>query len=159
MSNRSLRTPLAVAATLALGLGFAGAAWAQTSTDSTGAAGGGSDGGDRNQMMFQRIDADANGSISEEEMQTWRSKAVFRLDANGDGKVTKEEVEQHLAQRQSQGGKAVDSAQFFSTYDANSDGAIEESELKNGGMKRFQTADTDANGEISIEEWQAMHGS
>ena len=94
MSLRSSRKPLAVAATLALGLGFAGAALAQTSTDSTGATGGGSDGGDRKQMMFQRIDADANGSISQEEMQAWRSKAVFRLDADNDGKVTKEEVDQ-----------------------------------------------------------------
>ncbi|HSD35082.1 MAG TPA: hypothetical protein VLE26_06675 [Alphaproteobacteria bacterium] len=159
MSVRSSRKPLAVAATLALGLGFAGAALAQTSTDSTGATGGGSDGGDRKQMMFQRIDADANGSISQEEMQAWRSKAVFRLDADNDGKVTKEEVDQHMAQRQTQGGKAVDSSQFFTTYDANSDGAIDEGELSDGGMKRFQTADTDANGEISIEEWQALQGS
>ena len=158
MSVRTSRKPLAVAATVALGLGFAGAALAQTSTDSTAAAGGG-EGGDRNQMMFQRIDADANGSISQDEMQGWRSKAVFRLDANADGKVTKEEVDQHMAQRQSQGGKPIDSSQFFTTYDANSDGAIDEDELRNGGVKRFQTADTDANGELSVEEWQALHGS
>ena len=158
MSVRTSRKPLAVAATVALGLGFAGAALAQTSTDSTAATGGG-EGGDRNQMMFQRIDADANGSISQDEMQGWRSKAVFRLDANADGKVTKEEVDQHMAQRQSQGGKPIDSSQFFTTYDANSDGAIDEDELRNGGVKRFQTADTDANGELSVEEWQALHGS
>jgi Ca2+-binding EF-hand superfamily protein len=92
-------------------------------------------------------------------METWRSKAVFRLDADGDGKVTKQEVDQHMAQRQSQDGKAVDSSQFFSTYDVNSDGAIDQEELRNGGNQRFQTADTDANGELSLEEWQALQGS
>ena len=156
MSFRSSRGPLALAAALAIGL--AGAAAAQTATDSTGATGT-EGGGDRHQMMFKRIDADANGSISAQEMETWRSAAVFRLDADSDGKVTKEEVDQHIAQRQAQGGQAPDSAKFFSTYDANADGAVDEEELKNGGSQRFQTADTDANGELSMEEWTALQGS
>jgi Ca2+-binding EF-hand superfamily protein len=156
MSFRSSRGPLALAAALAIGL--AGAAAAQTATDSTGAAGT-EGGGDRHQMMFKRIDADGNGSISSQEMESWRSKAVFRLDADSDGKVTKEEVDQHIAQRQAEGGQAPDSAKFFSTYDANGDGAIDEEELKNGGSQRFQTADTDANGELSMEEWTALQGS
>ncbi len=138
-----------MAAALALGIGFAGAAAAQTSTDAAA---------DRSQMMFKRIDADANGSISQEEMETWRLNAVFRLDADGDGKVTKEEVDQHLAQRQSQGMQAQESSGFFQAYDANFDGAIDKGELKDGGSKRFQTADTDANGELSMEEWEALHG-
>jgi Ca2+-binding EF-hand superfamily protein len=109
--------------------------------------------------MFNRIDADQNGSVSQQEMETWRSKAVFRLDADADGKVTKEEVDQHIAQRQAEGGQAPDSEKFFSTYDANSDGAIDEEELRSGGSQRFQTADTDANGELSMEEWTALQGS
>jgi Ca2+-binding EF-hand superfamily protein len=92
-------------------------------------------------------------------MESWRSKAVFRLDADADGKVSKEEVDQHIAQRQAQGGQAPDSEKFFSTYDANGDGAIDEEELKSGGSQRFQTADTDANGELSMEEWTALQGS
>jgi Ca2+-binding EF-hand superfamily protein len=156
MSFRSSRSLLALAAALAVG--SAGAAAAQTATDSTGAAG--TEGaGDRHQMMFKRIDADGNGSITQQEMETWRSKAVFRLDADNDGKVTKEEVQQHMAQRQAEGGQAPDSSRFFSTYDANGDGAIDEEELKNGGSQRFQTADTDANGELSMEEWTALQGS
>jgi Ca2+-binding EF-hand superfamily protein len=156
MSFRSSRSLLALAAALAVGI--AGAAAAQTATDSTGAAG--TEGaGDRHQMMFKRIDADGNGSITQQEMETWRSKAVFRLDADNDGKVTKEEVQQHMAQRQAEGGQAPDSSRFFSTYDANGDGAIDEEELKNGGSQRFQTADTDANGELSMEEWTALQGS
>lgn len=162
MSLRSLSSPLALAAALALGLGFAGAAAAQTGSTGTGTETGttATEGaGDRHQMMFKRIDADANGSISSQEMETWRSTAVFRLDADSDGKVTKEEVDQHIAQRQAQGGQAPDSAKFFSTYDANSDGAVDEEELRNGGSQRFQTADTDANGELSMEEWTALQGS
>ena len=153
MSFRSSMSPLALAAALAVGL--AGAAAAQDSTGTTGTEGG----GDRHQMIFKRIDADSNGSISSQEMETWRSAAVFRLDADGDGKVTKEEVEQHMAQRQAEGGQAPDSSRFFSTYDANGDGAVDQDELKNGGNQRFQTADTDANGELSMEEWTALQGS
>jgi Ca2+-binding EF-hand superfamily protein len=152
MSFRSSTSPLALAAALAVGI--AGAAAAQ---DSTGTAG--TEGGDRHQLMFKRIDADANGSISSQEMETWRSAAVFRLDGDGDGKVTKEEVEQHMAQRQAEGGQAPDSSRFFSTYDANGDGAVDQDELRSGGTQRFQTADTDANGELSIEEWTALQGS
>jgi hypothetical protein len=158
MSLRSWKSPLALAASLALGIGFAGAAAAQTASGSTGTTGA-EGGGDRHQMLFSRIDADANGSISEQEMETWRSKAVFRLDANSDGKVTKDEVDAHLAQRQTEGGQAPDSSQFFSTYDTNGDGAIDEEELRTGGSQRFQTADTDANGELSAEEWMALQGS
>jgi len=158
MSLRSWKSPLALAATLALGIGFAGAAAAQTASGSTGTTAT-EGGGDRHQMLFKRIDADGNGSVSQQEMDTWRSKAVFRLDADADGKVTKEEVEQHLAQRQAEGGQAPDSSQFFSTYDSNGDGAIDEEELKTGGSQRFQTADTDANGELSAEEWMALQGS
>ena len=156
MSVRPKTGALALAAALALSVGFAGVAVAQTATGSTG----GSDtGGDRTQMLFKRIDADANGSISQEEIDTWRSAAVFRMDGDGDGKVTKDEVDAHLAQRQAQGSQTQDSAGFFQTYDANSDGSIDKDELKNGGSKRFQTADTDANGELSMEEWQALSGS
>lgn len=154
MTVRSVRRTLAV--TAALGIGCAGAASAQTGT---GAEAGTQGAGDRHQQMFQRIDADANGSISQQEMESWRSKAVFRLDADGDGRVSKEEVDRHIAQRQSQGAQAPDSGQFFATYDANADGAIDPEELRSGGSQRFQTADTDANGELSMEEWQALHGS
>ena len=156
MSVRPKTGALALAAALALSVGFTGVAAAQTATGTTG----GSDaGGDRTQMLFKRIDADANGSISQSEMETWRSAAVFRMDSDSDGKVSKEEVEAHLAQRQTQGGKTQDSAGFFQTYDANGDDAIDQDELKNGGSKRFQTADTDANGELSMEEWQTLSGS
>ena len=162
MRVRISKSGFALAAALALGFGFAGIAVAQTSTDATGAgATAGSEGaGDHSQTMFKRIDADGDGSISQTELETWRSKAIFRLDTDGDGKVTKEEVDQHMAQRQSQTGTASpDSSAFFQTYDANGDGAIDHDELKNGGDKRFQSADTDANGELSLPEWQALHGS
>ena len=158
MSLRSWKSPFALAATLAIGIGFAGAAAAQTASGSTGTTGT-EGGGDRHQMLFKRIDADGNGSVSQQEMDSWRSKAVFRLDADSDGKVTKEEVEKHLAQRQAEGGQAPDSSKFFSTYDSNGDGAIDEEELKTGGSQRFQTADTDANGELSPDEWMALQGS
>lgn len=161
MPARSSRSPLVLAAALALGIGFAGVAAAQTTTDTTGTGGtAGTEGaGGRSQMMFKRIDADANGSISQEEIETWRSTAVFRLDADGDGRVTKEEVDQYMAQRQAEGKQTQDSSSFFQTYDTNFDGAIDKDELKDGGSKRFQTADTDANGELSMEEWEALHGS
>jgi hypothetical protein len=39
------------------------------------------------------------------------------------------------------------------------DDAVDQEELKNGGMQRFQAVDTDANGELSTEEWMALSRS
>lgn len=104
MAVRLSRSHVALAAILAWGMGFAGVAAAQTS-GSTGTTTGTEATGDPVQMMFKRIDTDGNGSISESELTTWRSNAVFRLDTDGDGKVTKQEVDAYMTQQQSQGGK------------------------------------------------------
>jgi hypothetical protein len=159
MAVRLSKSHVAFAAILACGLGFTGVAAAQTSTGSTGTTTGTEATGDPVQMMFKRIDTDGNGSISESELATWRSSAIFRLDTDGDGKVTKQEVDAYMAQQQSQGGKPQDSSAFFQAYDTNGDGAVDQNELKAGGHRRFQSADTDANGQLSMQEWQALNGS
>jgi Ca2+-binding EF-hand superfamily protein len=159
MAIRLSMGQVGLAAVLACGMGFTGIAAAQTSSGSTGTTTGTEGAGDPVQMMFKRIDADGNGSISESELETWRSSAIFRLDTDGDGKVTKQEVDAYMAQQQSQGGKAEDSSAFFQAYDTNGDGAVDQNELKAVGDKRFQSADTDANGQLSMQEWQALNGS
>src|SRR5262245_30470690 len=104
MAVRLSTSQVGLAVVLAWGIGFAGVAAAQTATGSTGTTTGTETSGDAVEMMFKRIDTDGNGSISESELATWRSNAIFRLDTDGDGKVTKQEVDAYMAQQQSQGG-------------------------------------------------------
>jgi len=151
----SLRSSLLFSGSLALAIA-AGAAWAQTTTGTAGTtATTGEDQSQRVEEMFKRIDTDGDGMISKAEMENWRDNVVFALDANHDGKVTRAEVEQGVAPDTN----PQDIAAFFERYDANNDGAIDKAELKNGGDARFQTADSNSDGELSIEEWRAMNGS
>jgi Ca2+-binding EF-hand superfamily protein len=143
------------ATTLAAALILAGAgiAAAQTSTDSSGSK------PEQTQRMFQRIDADKDGKITLVEMEEWRTTAIFRLDADEDGKVTRAEVDGAMAKQAEKTGKTRDSSQFFGRFDLNGDGSIDHDELNQAGTERFQSADKNSDGAITLEEFQALHGS
>jgi Ca2+-binding EF-hand superfamily protein len=76
------------------------------------------------QAMFDRLDTDKNGSLSQSELMAERGqtfeekKARFdHIDANGDGKVTKTEIIKHVEER-------------FRQLDLNGDGIVDREELR-----------------------------
>ena len=55
--------------------------------------GDGKDGGPRGLKMFEKLDADGNGSVSKDEFMKAQEEHFAEMDANGDGAFTKDEAE------------------------------------------------------------------
>jgi len=91
-----------LAATAALGVGLAGAA-----VSAKGAAGG---------KMFQKLDADGNGTVNLEEARAGQNRWFARLDANGDGTISREEFQATADKR-------------FARYDLDGNGEVTADEM------------------------------
>jgi len=136
---------------------------------------------DTAKMLFKMADSNNDGQISQKEAVDVGNLVVggffFRADANGDGKVTKEEADQAqenlLTQRPllrfifdrtkqetaQQGDKQkVDQAKqnIMNTVDANHDGALDATELRQAVQTAVQslflTADRSGDGQLSPSE-------
>ena len=69
------------------------------------------------QKQFSLMDANADGSLSKEEVISFHEQHFISMDANADGLVTKEEM------------KMYKKKQHFKHMDSNKDGVISESEM------------------------------
>lgn len=116
------------------------------------------------QRMFQMMDKDGDGKIAQDEFRG-RDGAFEEADGNSDGFVDAKEWDAQLkaqiqermqkarGNRQGGGEKAARKSPF-DQLDLNGDGKIDETEA--GEKKNFlQRFDTDADGEVSREEFQA----
>jgi hypothetical protein len=92
--------------------------------------------------MFDRVDADKNGSISREE---WSAGATRLAEAHGDGGPR-----HMLRMRRPVVG--------LMQADADGDRAITVQEMEAAALKRFDAADADGNGTLSPGERQAARG-
>ena len=101
---------------------------------------------------FQRLDADGDGKITRDEMQTAARRHFLEADADGDGAVSREELKAHADARAQQ---RVDN--IMTRLDRDKDGVISPDELPDGGraLRRFDRADTDGDGAISQAEYDA----
>ncbi|MEO1678531.1 MAG: EF-hand domain-containing protein [Pseudomonadota bacterium] len=112
---------------------------------------------------FSEIDANGDGALTRDEMQSFgRARAQARLaaaDTNGDGTLTRAELTAVGDARQS---RRLDG--LFERHDANGDGALDQAELRtvadsgpgDRGDRLFGRADTDGNGTISAEEYSRI---
>ncbi len=105
---------------------------------------------------FQRLDKDADGRLSPEEVN---NPNLFKhLDANGDGFVSLDEAKAYFAAQQGQaaGGEQAPPdrrAQVENTFrrmDKNQDGKLSPEEVNN--PETFQRVDTNRDGAITLEE-------
>ncbi|WP_170758916.1 EF-hand domain-containing protein [Ruegeria lacuscaerulensis] len=105
---------------------------------------------DREPVTFQELDANGDGQVTQEEMESHRTQRFTETDTDGDGKLSVEEV-QAAGQK-----KASERAtRMFERYDANNDGFLTEDELpkpRRAG-KMFDRIDTDGSGTISEQEF------
>ncbi|SFT77537.1 EF-hand domain-containing protein [Sedimentitalea nanhaiensis] len=102
------------------------------------------------EMSFQTLDADGNGEITREEMNTHHQARFSETDANGDGALSRAEMIEASVKR---AGARAD--EMIEQFDANLDGLLTQDEMpkQRRSDKMFDRVDKDGNGSISQAEF------
>lgn len=107
------------------------------------------------EMRFEELDADGNGEITLEEIETRMQSRFTDADADGDGMLTRDEM---IAAAQVQVEERVD--RMLKRADTDGDGALSMDEMpkpRGGWAERmFGRVDADDSGGISKEEFAQM---
>jgi Ca2+-binding EF-hand superfamily protein len=102
--------------------------------------------------IFERADANNDGSVTKEEFIAARGQQFAKFDRNSDGYLDSNDVPKRLAERRKQnGGGAMHGAQF----DTDGDGKVSKDEFVNGPTLMFDRADTDKNNVLDAKELAA----
>ena len=102
--------------------------------------------------LFGKVDANADGKVTQEELTTHRTAMFTAADTNGDGKLSSDELAaRELARFNETMPDRV--ARMLSREDANADGSISADEIPEGPMlDNFARIDADDDGAISQAE-------
>lgn len=102
--------------------------------------------------MFERADANNDGSVTKEEFIATRGDQFAKLDRNSDGYLDSTDMPKRMAERRKQnGGGETQGGQF----DTNGDGKVSKDEFINGPTLIFDRADTDKNSVLDAKELAA----
>ncbi|KCZ52585.1 hypothetical protein HY29_04715 [Hyphomonas beringensis] len=115
--------------------------------------------GDHHRGMMKaymaEIDANGDGDITTEEVETFRAAKFAEIDTNADGEVSPAEMTaHHEAERAKR--RAEREARMFAKMDTDGDGVISVEEFNSRQMPGFEKADTDGDGVVTAEERDAM---
>lgn len=105
---------------------------------------------------FARIDADADGKVTQEELRAYRSAAVTGVDQNGDGLISETELTADIAARMT--ARAAEMARArIAAKDVDGDGQlnVEEALARPMPVAMFGRIDADGDGAISQAEFDA----
>jgi hypothetical protein len=105
------------------------------------------DGPDRG-GRWEKLDANGDGVITLNELDSKQSEFFAEADSDGDGALSKEEMKAHHQKK-----RAGKMAQHLG--DENGDGVVDRSEYDAAADVRFDKLDADGNGVISEEELAA----
>ncbi len=107
---------------------------------------------------FEELDANGDGKVTREEMETHMQARFEGADTNGDGSLSRDEL---LARVKEDQAKRADKyvSHMIERHDANGDGALTMEEMRSRKHgKRFDKMDADGDGAISKAEFEAMRG-
>lgn len=107
----------------------------------------GAGGGDRG-AIFDRLDTNGDGKITEAEAPEQAWARLKQLDKDGDGAIAKSELPQRPAGGPGAGGAGGKMAQFLKQMDADGDGKITESEA---GERWGRLGQLDKNGDGAVD--------
>lgn len=155
MKEKKMSAPMksTVAVLALLGTVFASAAVADRGPGGPGSPEGR---GDMLLEMFDSIDTDSDGKVTEAELAAHREAMFTASDANGDGMLSAEELAAHQLARFNE-TLADRTARMIENRDNNGDGSLSLAEVDEGpGMRNFARIDTDNDGAISKAEAAAI---
>ena len=108
-------------------------------------------------QIIERLDSDGSGSITEDEAKGFMAKYFEKIDANSDGEISEEEL---LDMRENRGQKPKQVRGDLKAADTDQNGAISIDEATEAGLKKvlenFDKIDTDGDGQISEEEMHEL---
>ena len=108
-------------------------------------------------QIIERLDSDGSGSITGDEAKGFIAKYFDRIDANGDGEISEEEL---LHARENRGQKPKQGRDDIKAADTDQNGAISIDEATEAGLKKmvenFDRIDTDGDGQISEKEMRQL---
>ena len=107
--------------------------------------------------IIERLDSDGSGSITGDEAKGFMAKYFERIDANSDGEISEEEL---LHAQENRGQKPKQGREDIKAADTDQNGAISIDEATEAGLKKmvenFDKIDTDSDGQISEEEMHQL---
>lgn len=113
----------------------------------------------RHRARFDAMDSNGNGAISFDEFEALRGKAQEKLaDAGAKRGENRRGAGRSGARRGGVGRGGFGQHQMARLADANSDGKVSKQEFRTLAMQRFERADTDNDGTISVEERRSRKG-
>jgi len=98
--------------------------------------------------FFSRMDADANGSISSEELGGERLDLLRKADANNDGTLTEDELVTYVMEREFR----RQARRMANRLDIDGDGTVTLAEIENHQNKRFALLDRNNDNQLSQDE-------
>jgi Ca2+-binding EF-hand superfamily protein len=116
-------------------------------------------GDDNKAAMFEQIDADGNGAVTQEELKAHAQARFDKADANKDGFLTADEMQaQRAAHAGERGGKRAE--KMLERHDTNKDGKLDAAELEAASegrqgkraAKMMERVDANSDGKLSFEE-------
>lgn len=103
--------------------------------------------------MFDAIDTNTDGKVTQDELAAHRAAEFAAADTNSDGALSAEELQAHMMAQM----LARRSAQMIENMDDDGNGSLSVEEMGEGPMAgNFARIDTDNDGAISKEEAQAV---